>query len=79
MALLILVPSRPEEAPPEPPQTGGPLDHFRLAPLAVAAAGLNAAIEAASLALLPLCARAFGWTEVRGTSLLSVLLVGAIL
>lgn len=78
-ALAILVVSRPEEVPPEPPSGAGILTFLRRAPLAVAAAGLNAAIEAAGLALLPLYAMKLGWTEARGTLLLSVLLVGAIL
>lgn len=78
VALAILVLTRPDEVPPEPPSGEGPLSFLRLAPLAVAAAALNAAVEAAGLALLPLYAMDLGWSETRGTLLLSVLLIGAI-
>ncbi|PZQ51528.1 MAG: MFS transporter [Rhodovulum sulfidophilum] len=78
-ALAILVATRPAEAPPEPPGGAGLARYLRLAPLAIAAAALNAAIEAAGLTLLPLYAMGLGWTEAQGTLLLSVLLVGAIL
>lgn len=77
-ALLILTVCRPQEVPPEAPGGGGLLIFLRLAPLAVAAAALNAAVEAAGLALLPLYAMDLGWSEAQGTLLLSVLLMGAI-
>lgn len=77
-ALVILIASRPEDVPPEPPSGAGLATFLRLAPMAAAAAALNAAIEATGLALLPLYAMKLGWTEARGTLLLGVLLIGAI-
>ncbi|MFT3974934.1 MAG: MFS transporter [Amaricoccus sp.] len=78
-ALLILVLSHPDEPQADQAREAGLLACFRRAPLPVAAAGLNAAVEAAGLALLPLYAMALGWSEAGGTLLLSVLLIGAIL
>lgn len=79
LALAILLVTRPDEAALEPPSGAGVMFFFRLAPLATAAAALNAAVEAAGLALLPLYAMDLGWSEAEGTLLLSVLLIGAIL
>ena len=78
IALAILVLMRPQEVPPEPYKRTNLMAYLRLAPLAVAAAALNAAIEAAGLTLLPLYAIDLGWSEAKGTLLLTVLLVGAI-
>lgn len=78
-ALAILLATRPAEPASEPAGDGGLRHYLRLAPLAVAAAALNAAVEAAGLTLLPLYAVDLGWSEAQGALLLSVLLVGAIL
>lgn len=77
-ALAILSAMRPCEAPPGPAPSRESRSYLRLAPLAVAAAALNAAVEAAGLALLPLYAIDLGWSEREGTLLLATLLVGAI-
>ncbi|UFS67178.1 MFS transporter [Paracoccus denitrificans] len=78
-ALLILTLGHPAEAPPEAPSRSGLAGYLLVAPLAAAAAALNAAVEAAGLALLPLYAMKLGWSEAQGTLLLSVLLIGAIM
>lgn len=51
---------------------------LRLAPLALAATALNAALETAGLTFLPLYAMDMGWSERGATGLVSTLLVGAI-
>lgn len=78
-ALFILVLGHPTEVPPEAPSRAGFGAYLLVAPLATAAAALNAAVEAAGLALLPLYAMKLGWSEAQGTLLLSVLLIGAIM
>ncbi len=57
----------------------GVIRALRLAPIAMAAAALNAAIETAGLTLLPLYAIDLGWAPERATLLITVLLIGAIL
>jgi MFS family permease len=52
---------------------------FQLAPLAMAATVLNAALESAGMNLLVLYAMNLGWAEQQATLLISVLLLGAIL
>jgi MFS family permease len=58
---------------------GNPLRYLWLAPVAIAAEGLNAGIETAGLSLLPLYAIGEGWTEAGATQLISCLMFGAIL
>jgi hypothetical protein len=60
------------EAPP-----GNPLRYLWLAPVAIAADGLNAGIETAGLSLLPLYAIGEGWTEAEAIRLISCLMFGA--
>ncbi|KOC92618.1 MFS transporter, partial [Winslowiella iniecta] len=50
----------------------------KLIPLALAATVLNAALECAGMNLLPLYAMNLGWSESEATSLIAILLVGAI-
>jgi MFS family permease len=52
---------------------------LRLLPLALAATLLNAALEAAGMNLLALYAINLGWSQGQATSLITILLVGAIL
>lgn len=77
-SLAIMLTLRPQEAPPQPQQRADFGACLRMAPVAVGTAALNAAVEAAGLALLPLYAIGLGWSERAGTLLLAVLLVGAI-
>jgi MFS family permease len=63
----------------EPPSHGNPLRYLALAPLAVGASLLNAAVETSGMSFLPLYAMRVGWDEQPATLLLSVLLLGAIL
>lgn len=51
---------------------------LRLIPLALAATVLNAALECAGMNLLPLYAINLGWREADATSLIAILLLGAI-
>lgn len=59
-------------------ESGNPLAAMRLAPLAMAATALNAAIETAGLSFLALYAMATGWAETEATQLMSCMMVGAI-
>jgi MFS family permease len=68
----VVAPIFPDERP------GTLLYLLRLAPVAIAAEGLNAGIETAGLTFLPLYAIAQGWTEQGGTRLISCLMFGAI-
>lgn len=69
-------------APPSPPlaeeKVSGILRYIWMAPLAMAATALNAALEAAGLNLLVVYAMQMGWSEQAATELLAVLMVGAI-
>lgn len=56
-----------------------PLHFMRLAPVAMGAITLNAAIETAGLSFLALYAVSLGWNEVGATRLMSCMMVGAIL
>ncbi len=56
-----------------------PLHFMRLAPVAIGAITLNAAIETAGLSFLALYAVSLGWNEVGATRLMSCMMVGAIL
>ena len=79
LAFAILTVMRPREVAMPDPTHGGMRHYVAMAPVAVAASALNAAIESAGLAFLPLYAINLGWNESQGTLLLTVLLVGAIL
>jgi MFS family permease len=63
----------------EPPSHGNPLHYLSLAPLAVAATALNAAVETSGLTFLPLYAVNLGWQEAEATQLMSCMMFGAIL
>ncbi|HWX49493.1 MAG TPA: MFS transporter [Roseomonas sp.] len=76
-ALLLLM--RPRPAAIERPPSMTPLRALRLAPLAIAATALNAALETAGLSFLALYAMGLGWTERPATLLISTLMTGAIL
>ncbi|MFG1478644.1 MFS transporter [Xanthobacter sp. V4C-4] len=60
------------------PTVGSPVHYLRLAPLALTATALNAAIETAGLSFLALYAIGLGWGEQDATRLMSVMMVGAI-
>lgn len=60
------------------PSDASPLRTLRLAPVAMAATALNAAVETAGLSFLALYATSLGWAEVRATSLVSIMMAGAI-
>lgn len=61
------------------PTIGNPAHFVRLAPLALSATMLNAAIETAGLSFLALYAVGLGWAEEHATRLMSVMMIGAIL
>lgn len=61
------------------PTISNPVRFVRLAPLALSATMLNAAIETAGLSFLALYAVGLGWAEEHATRLMSVMMVGAIL
>ncbi|MFG1290226.1 MFS transporter [Xanthobacter versatilis] len=60
------------------PTVGNPVRFVRLAPLALSATLLNAAIETAGLSFLALYAVSLGWGEEHATRLMSVMMIGAI-
>ncbi len=60
------------------PTIGNPVHFVRLAPLALSATMLNAAIETAGLSFLALYAVGLGWAEEHATRLMSVMMIGAI-
>ncbi|MCB8875195.1 MFS transporter [Acidisoma silvae] len=62
----------------EQPSHGNPLRYLYLAPVALFAALLNAALETAGMSFLPIYAMHVGWGEEAATLLLTVLLMGAI-
>jgi hypothetical protein len=59
--------------------SGGRLALMRLAPVAMAATALNAALETAGLSFLPIYAIRLGWAESAATLLITTLMLGAIL
>lgn len=61
------------------PSLASPLHYIRIAPVAMAATMLNAAIEVAGLSFLALYAVRLGWAEADATRLMSVMMIGAIL
>jgi len=63
----------------EQPSKESLLYFMRLAPVAIAAIVLNAAIETAGLSFLALYATSLGWPESGATRLMSCMMVGAIL
>ncbi|WP_235147536.1 MFS transporter [Franconibacter pulveris 601] len=76
-AALILL-RRRTEAPLAQEKAGAFWRYLALAPLAMAATLLNAALEAAGMNLLVIYAMNLGWSEKLATALLSVLMLGAI-
>jgi MFS family permease len=60
------------------PAASGLWRFSRLAPIAIAAELLNAAVETAGLSFIALYATGVGWTEAEATRLVSTLLLGAI-
>jgi MFS family permease len=62
----------------EKPAHDSPLRYLRLAPIAMAATALNAAVETAGLSFLSLYAMATGWEEAQATQLMSCMMLGAI-
>ncbi len=77
-ALMALSPKT--EAPViEKPAHNNPARYIRLAPLALAATTLNAAVETAGLTFLTLYAISIGWQEAQATQLMSWMMFGAIL
>jgi MFS family permease/uncharacterized membrane protein HdeD (DUF308 family) len=63
----------------ERPSHPSPLRYLALAPVALGATLVNAALETAGMSFLPLYAMNVGWDEPSATMLLSVLLLGAII
>ncbi|MBW6400818.1 MFS transporter [Roseomonas sp. HJA6] len=62
----------------EAPQHANPLRYMRLAPIAMAATALNAAVETSGLTFLTLYAMAVGWQESDATQLMACMMFGAI-
>lgn len=62
----------------EKPDHGNPLRYLRLAPVAMGATALNAAVETSGLSFLTLYAMGMGWEEAQATQLMSCLMIGAI-
>lgn len=61
-----------------PSEEKSPLRYLTLAPVAVAAALLNSAVETAGLSFIALYAGRLGWTETSALHLVSTLMIGAI-
>lgn len=61
------------------PAPGSPLRFILMAPVAIAAVTLNAAVETTGLSFLPLYAITLGWAEGEAARLMAVMMVGAIL
>lgn len=76
---VFLVASPKVEAPDsgEAP-VGSPLRFLHLAPVAIAATMLNAALETSGLSFLAIYAMQLGWPEAEATQLMTVMMVGAI-
>jgi MFS family permease len=77
-AIALVVVPRIGEPAIERPTQANPLHYLRLAPLAMGATALNAAVETAGLTFLALYAIDLGWEEGRATQLMSCMMVGAI-
>ncbi|MFG1412867.1 MFS transporter [Xanthobacter sp. VTT E-85241] len=79
VAAALFVASPKVEAPVfEAPSHSDPMHYLRLAPLAMSATVLNAAIEAAGLSFLALYAINLGWAEQEAARLMSCMMLGAI-
>jgi MFS family permease len=76
-ALFILSP-RIETPKIEKPAHGNAFNYMRLAPLALAATALNAAIETSGLTFLPLYALSLGRPEDQATRLMACIMFGAV-
>jgi len=61
------------------PHHSNPLRYMRLAPVAMAATALNAAVETSGLTFLSLYAMSVGWAEADATQLMTAMMFGAIL
>ncbi|KAA5610717.1 MFS transporter [Rhodovastum atsumiense] len=61
-----------------PPEHANPWRSIRLAPLAMGATALNAAVETAGLTFLTLYAMSVGWPEAEATQLMTWMMFGAI-
>lgn len=80
LAAALFVASPKVEAPVfDKPAAGSPLRFMRMAPVAISATVLNAAIETAGLSFLAIYAVNLGWPEAEATRLMSVMMIGAIL
>lgn len=77
-AAAVLIAARPHALAMERASLMSPLRALALAPIAMAATALNAALETAGLSLLPLYAIDLGWPEDKATLLITVLMLGAI-
>lgn len=62
----------------EKPRHANPMRYMRLAPIAMAATALNAAVETAGLTFLTLYAMSLGWPETEATQLMACMMFGAI-
>jgi len=60
------------------PEHANPVRYVRLAPIAMAATALNAAVETAGLTFLTLYAMSLGWKEADATKLMACMMIGAI-
>lgn len=79
-ALGVTAVARVAAVPIERPQPGTTLRNVMLlAPVALTATALNAGLETAGLAFLPLYAIGLGWTESSAALLISMLMLGAVL
>jgi MFS family permease len=78
-SILFVISPLAEEPVFEKPEAGGVLRFMRLAPVAIAATVLNAAIETAGLSFLAIYAINLGWPEGQATQLMSCMMIGAIL
>jgi len=78
LAMVMIVVPRIAEPEIGKPTEANPLRYLRLAPLAMGATALNAAVETAGLTFLALYAIDLGWEESRATQLMSCMMVGAI-
>jgi len=79
LAAAVLVASPKVQVPVfDEPATGSPLRFIRLAPVAISATMLNAALETSGLSFLAIYAMNLGWPEAEATRLMSVMMIGAI-
>lgn len=77
-ATLVIAPA--VRAPPfEKPSSGNPLRFLRIAPVAIGAITLNAAVETAGLSFLALYAIGLGWQAEDAARLMFVMMFGAII